>query len=885
MSIDPVKEKLRNLLLVFILLVVTVACAFQEGYLAIQDGNLVRAGSTIFWTVLFGGSLVVFWLALSISTKRLVALVIAIILVEYCNQTLGTKLGLWKYPLSPNSYFFAIMIWVFASLFAYAGAWKAVVRLTMKSIRLLPKTLNPVIPIVLLLVIWFTGPAVIKESSGAEHWYNLRHLFWLFFAILLFIGTIACIMVDFRVVAGVIISAWIVGFISESAGGCGGLWKFPLFEQDWSPPVFLVVGCWPLEILAQFALSAWLAGEPLIPLPDCAMGEDDPKGSGMSDESPVRENSGAEGSGPEAAREVTARAEGDSPGGNGSHNQSNGGGAGTWAAEDQTLAGVGITDDERNLKAFLRLSAFAYLVVGFIFLLKPEFIVALLNDIGTQAAQQVWSPILARDVASGAGHLQAASAAASRFWVTMTFSMMMAITFLAYFAQRDVRKNKHYVVPLLLAKASSALSAFMYFVFVQNYFPFLAIFVVDGIIFWLTLYFFLGACSSFFETQTTYFRKRNETNYIIPDKRTTVASFKGEDKIELLDRVLEATDFFGVLQRKFEEVKQKKAAQQPAFSESDFSVAIKPNFMFTHAKEDRSTYTDPELVEHLVDRLCEHKFSNIKIVESQATLGNHYDNRDVANIARVIGYTGATGKGKNRYQIRDLTLEKVRHNYKGKLGWHWVGESWRDADFRISFGKNKTHVFCGYTLTIKNVYGTLPLQDKLKHYHTEREYDWPTIESMKPDGGFPVHFGLIDAYVSGDGQFGVLVDPEPNLTKTIIGGENIMAVDWVGCTKMGMDPDDPRVGRFYQLAVQMFGRPQIDWVGDTSVYEPWENVTQIFIKALDIIEEDYHLSFWGFGILSACSKDFPFKGGTHSVRFFRWALRPFKRMYYKYDVL
>ena len=69
------------------------------------------------------------------------------------------------------------------------------------------------------------------------------------------------------------------------------------------------------------------------------------------------------------------------------------------------------------------------------------------------------------------------------------------------------------------------------------------------------------------------------------------------------------------------------------------------------------------------------------------------------------------------------------------------------------------------------------MQNKLKEYHTKREYDWPTIETLKH---FWVHFGLIDAITSADGQFGVIVDPEPNLTKTIIGGENLMAVDWVG---------------------------------------------------------------------------------------------------------
>jgi uncharacterized protein (DUF362 family) len=890
MSSDPLKEKLRNLLLVFLLLVVALASAFQEGYISIDiNGIWHKPASTgsIFWVALAGGSLMAFWLALSISTRRLVSLIVAIILVEYCSQTLGIKLNLWEYKVSNESYVFPILIWVVSGLFAYTGAWKAVVRLSMKSVRLLPRALNPLILIALFSVVWFMGPPAIKETGSVALWFHPRHLFWLFFAVLLLIGSVASLRADFRVVMGVVISAWIVGFISESAGAEAGLWTFPPSLPSSSPPVYLVIGCWPLEILAQFALSALFAGEPLIPLPPGSHEREGPEGSQASTDPCFREVSEGEGVAEEGSGAETASSEsaGEPAQPNEPENQSGDEPPPPYVPRaEHSVKAVDVTDDERALKVFLQISALVYLVVGFVFLLKPEFVVALLNDIGTLGTRVIFTEV-AQDLAHVADRLKMPPDIQSRFWVTMTFSMMMTISFLAYFAQRDIRKNKLYVVPLMLAKAASSSSALIYFIFVQNYSPFLAIFVVDGVLFWLTLYFFLCACSAFFDAQTAYFRKRQQTHYILPDKRTTVASFKGDDKRKLLDKVLEATGFFGVLQRRFLEAKEEKGGTQSAFAEHDFSIAIKPNFAFMHAKEDCSTYTDPELVEYLIDRLCEKGFTNIKIVESQNTLGNHYAKRDVANMARIIGYNGITKEGKNRYKIHDLTLEKVRHNYPGRLGRHWAGRTWKEAHFRISFAKNKTHVFCGYTLTLKNVYGTLPLQDKLKYYHTEREYEWPTIESMKPDGGFPVHFALIDAYISADGQFGVMVDPEPNLTKTIIGGENLMAVDWVGCNKMGMDPEDPRIGRFYQLAVKTFGRPEINWVGDTSVYDPWENVSQIIIQALDIIEEDYHFADWGFSIVSACSPAFPFKGGTPSARFLRWFIRPFKSMYYKYDAL
>ena len=174
------------------------------------------------------------------------------------------------------------------------------------------------------------------------------------------------------------------------------------------------------------------------------------------------------------------------------------------------------------------------------------------------------------------------------------------------------------------------------------------------------------------------------------------------------------------------------------------------------------------------------------------------------------------------------------------------------------------------------------MQNKLKEYHTKREYDWPTIETLKH---FPVHFGLIDGIYSADGDFGVIVDAEPNHTKTMIGGENLIAVDWVGATKMGLDPDDPRVGRFLPLAVEAFGKPEIIWEGDKSVYHPWKNVSEVFILSLDMIEEAYAFSDWWFSGLTAMDKYFAFKKKGWAILILRKIISPIKRIFFKYDYL
>lgn len=512
---------------------------------------------------------------------------------------------------------------------------------------------------------------------------------------------------------------------------------------------------------------------------------------------------------------------------------------------------IEITRKEKHLKIFMIISAITYFVVGFAFAIMPGVILRAIN---------FFSRILTPS-------LEEIPLSVEKFWLSMTFSMMMTITALCYIAQYNIRKNKNYIIALLVSKSASALSALCFFIFSTRYFAYLVIFLVDGSIFWVTLFFYLRASKAFFKAHTAYLRKKP-----IPPKITgpaTVVALKGDDKMKLLDEVLEKTGFFGILEKRFDETGK---------SRQDFSVVIKPNFMYLHHKKDISTYTDPELVEALVNKIADKGFPNITLVEAQSTLGNYYKNREVVKVAEYVGYST-----KKNYRIVDLTEEMVPYDYGGRLSEHFVGPTWRDADFRISFAKNKTHVFCHYTLTLKNIYGTLPMQNKLKEYHTKREYDWPTIETLKH---FPVHFGLIDGIYSADGQFGVIVDPTPKYTKTIIGGENLIAVDWVGATKMGLDPDDPKVGRFLPLAVEAFGKPEkIDWIGDKSVYECWENVSEIFIKSLDIIEEAYAFSDWWFSGLTAMDEYFAFTKKGWAIFILRKIISPIKRIFFKYDYL
>jgi len=297
----------------------------------------------------------------------------------------------------------------------------------------------------------------------------------------------------------------------------------------------------------------------------------------------------------------------------------------------------------------------------------------------------------------------------------------------------------------------------------------------------------------------------------------------GTDKFTVLDTVLNQSGFFDRLEAVFQ------AGDLP---QAEFSIAIKPNLMTASIREDPSpVYTDPELVEYLIGHLRDKGFRKISLVESHNVYDYSYQNRSVPAVADMVGYTG------DGYDILDLTDEPVPWDYGGVLGEHVVGKTWRDADFRISFAKNKTHWQCFYTGCLKNIYGCLPVWDKMKYYHgINREFYQCTI--LMADN-FPVHFGLLDAWVSGDGFSGHVRDTNPNHTHTLIASDNIYALDWVMGEKMALDPMENVV---IQEAYDTWGGISITRHGDMTPWKPWVNIRPLTVKMLDILEERYWIS-------------------------------------------
>jgi len=309
----------------------------------------------------------------------------------------------------------------------------------------------------------------------------------------------------------------------------------------------------------------------------------------------------------------------------------------------------------------------------------------------------------------------------------------------------------------------------------------------------------------------------------IYSKDATVYLATGENKLDAMQRAMDVSSFFENVEAVLEGSGKTRA---------EFLIAIKPNIMTAAMWEERSpVYTDPGLVEYVIAQLRQRGFQKLAVVEARNVYDYSYRGRSVTAVADMVGYS-ARG-----YQIEDLSEQKEPFDYGGVLGQHSVGRTWRDADYRISFAKNKTHWQCFYTGCLKNIYGCLPEWDKMKHYHGKRREFYECCILILD--AFPVHFGFLDAWVSGDGFSGHVRDSRPNDTRTIFAGENIFALDWVMGEKMALDPTSNYV---IQEAMRRWQKPEISGEGDLTPWTPWMNLRPFTVAALDLVEEAYWTS-------------------------------------------
>ena len=209
------------------------------------------------------------------------------------------------------------------------------------------------------------------------------------------------------------------------------------------------------------------------------------------------------------------------------------------------------------------------------------------------------------------------------------------------------------------------------------------------------------------------------------------------------------------------------------------NVLLKPNLVEFDATT--AINTEPRLIAATVLACRRLGASSVRVAEGP---GHRRDVRDVvvrSGLAEALAAVDAPFVDLNLAAIRRVTL---RSSYTD-LGTLWLPTPVLDADVVVSMPKMKTHHWAGVTLSLKNLFGTLP----------GRVYGWPKnvlhwagIEQSILDiaGAVRPAYSIIDGIVGMEGNGPI--SGEPVASGVLVFADDPVAADTVGASLMGSDP-------------------------------------------------------------------------------------------------
>jgi uncharacterized protein (DUF362 family) len=301
-----------------------------------------------------------------------------------------------------------------------------------------------------------------------------------------------------------------------------------------------------------------------------------------------------------------------------------------------------------------------------------------------------------------------------------------------------------------------------------------------------------------------------------PAELAVVVSNPNETPFSLLEAALTESGFWIHLSQARRKAKRKI---------EEFRILIKPDMGFF--KKGSATGTDPVLVEHLIDLLYDRGYRCLTIGEGRDSFDLWLENRDVLVLADLVGYRFSTPEG-NSYDVLDLSEDLVEVPFPAESVLHGsrLAKAWVNSDFRICFAKNKTDEENYFALCMHTIAGALPLRDKDYHYHNRLQIE-DAVDALLQQTA--VHFALIDACVSSHGSAGSRLERSLE-THTIIASSNPLLADWVGATKMGLDPF---LSPLNASILRRQGLPLNHEIrGDLSPYIGWINVHPIMANSV-----------------------------------------------------
>jgi uncharacterized protein (DUF362 family) len=242
-------------------------------------------------------------------------------------------------------------------------------------------------------------------------------------------------------------------------------------------------------------------------------------------------------------------------------------------------------------------------------------------------------------------------------------------------------------------------------------------------------------------------------------------------------------------------------------------VAVKPTFMLGYHRKDLSPLTDVELLNDLASFVREMGCREVIVIEGRNIYDRFYGNRTVQDVARYFGIES------DAYRLADTADEQVEHAYRRGMAQHTIARSWRDAHFRISFPKIRSHPIEMALLSLGNVEWVGGRCDE--YLFLERQADRATAIMMLLDE-FPPHFAILDGFENApDGLVGVMGCRRPKHLQRFYAGVDALAVDTVALRHLGVK--EAQQSSILRTAAHWFGGSTagIKVVGETAPVFGW----------------------------------------------------------------
>jgi uncharacterized protein (DUF362 family) len=206
-------------------------------------------------------------------------------------------------------------------------------------------------------------------------------------------------------------------------------------------------------------------------------------------------------------------------------------------------------------------------------------------------------------------------------------------------------------------------------------------------------------------------------------------------------------------------------------------VLLKPNLVeFSRAT---AINTHPVFVASVMEALLSLGAAEVRIGEGPG------HRRDTWTLAEEAGYFDAIPRFETRFT--DLNRDDVeRVGDLGQWGPLWAAKSLLAADLIVSLPKLKTHHWAGVTLSMKNLFGTVPgslygwPKNVLHHYGI----DAAIVKLAETYAAKTV--AIVDGIVGMEGNGPI--QGKPREARVVVAGANLAAVDATCCRLMGIDP-------------------------------------------------------------------------------------------------